>query len=78
MYSQLVISSIGNVIVLENTCNTCHLLLIMQYLINCKIQAELNCFIFPMHKSGTKPCQIWVSYVLIPLGGACEHFLSET
>lgn len=52
--------------------------LIMHNLINCCIQTELNCSIFPQaQQSGTKPCQIWVSCVLIPLGGACGHFLSN-
>lgn len=30
------------------------------------------------NQSETKLCQIWVSYVLIPLRGALECFLSET
>lgn len=72
------ISSTGNVIILENTCNTS---LLINYAVANKLldtaRAQLFHFSYAQ-QSGTKLCQIWVPYVLIPLGGACEHFLSET
>lgn len=64
---------------LGNTCNTRSPSSILQCRTHLWMQTELNCFIPPCARlSGTKPCQIWVAYSLIPPGEACKRFLSET